>query len=500
MSHVVAIEEIKRVPPHMVYPLSYGNEEETGLMINTTGIMDEPYEMCKNMVRYMPPDIIHFLGDRSIIFTEGAFKLYPGGAKDAEGKTNPERATPEVVTLDDFVRYSRGSDLLIEKVIGNFVARASADKGHAVSARQQRRTVDGESNRKAVHDNFAIPRGTPVANGRLLRPLLRYLTAAPILDGAGYVDDNGVYFSQKIGGLEEITNHTFSGSMYRKSYDEGTPRLEVRCKDANISDWAVRMRAGSMALTIGLAQTPLAKQMLSIDETKAIDIAQGVNRLGLRLDGTISASAEQIVAVDYLQKIAELTLSKMALYVESVPDELYKVASELYEYAEDFKKITSSEATIALLADRADWAAKFDRILKKLHKDRATGMERSLTDIHSQYADMKYDYKGYWAVDGVLQPIEYGFGYLLRERGQFRGKPVKFVEATLTQPPRNTRAKLRTELMRNYHIVNMDWDWVIIADQEQEKNIMLSEVRQHNFTANQKREIATIRSLTDGVY
>ncbi|MDB5169150.1 MAG: hypothetical protein JWO41_506 [Candidatus Saccharibacteria bacterium] len=484
MSVEIVNEEIKSVGSHRVFPLAYGNEEETGLMDTVSGVWDEPYYFCENLSRYIPKDIIRHVGymptldqrpKRENIWTEGGFRVYPGGVATGEN-TNFERATPEVKTLADFVRYVRGSELLSEKMIGAYVTDCSARLERPVLARQHRRTIDSHQDRKACHDNFAIPRGSRTSGTKLPSQALAYLSYAPLIDGAGFVDIDSVFLSQKIGGLHEVEGYGYFGRMYRYSHHEGTPRLEVGCKDINISDYAVWMRAGVMALVMGMAGTDLVTKLPSVSEFRAIQQAQAVNHLGLRLDGTISASMEQVAGVDFLHKLAELSLTELSWYVEQIPDEMAKVATELYSLADDLKKVFAGTETISLVADRLDWAAKFERILRGIDRGTNQGKQRSLTDVVSRYHDLDYDYKGYHAEDGELKPIIKGYGYRLRDKGKFKGEKPVYIAETLTNPPRGTRAAARTELMRGYRVNTIEWDEVQVTDLEHLVTVSLPNV------------------------
>lgn len=416
----------------------------------------------------------------------------------ASRETNIERATPECATPEQLSVYVRASEQLLIDIVGNYLATESENIPGELRARIQRRVVDSSGSRKACHDSFGVsPESKLGKANHLPPPALAHLATRSFITGAGYVRGSGLRYAQKIGGLRMVNGYGYFGSMYRTTKSEGTPRIEARCSDINISDWATTMRVGGMAIAIALNQTPLADTMVGLFPEEAIWQAKDCNRVNLNRDGSFQSSWEQQFAVDFQQGSAELAMTKLLLHCDEVPPELFKIAKEIYDFCDDYRKVLKGEATIDLLADRADWAAKFATIQRGVVKDRKFGIKRKLTDVISRAADMRYDYIGMSAIDGQLMPISYGTGYKLRERGVFNGKTItaEDVSLALRRPPANTRAALRSSLIRRYNVTNCDWNSVQVVDGDIKHVISFEDVLQTELSDADHAKLADVKQL-----
>lgn len=449
--------------PESIFPVAFGNEEETGMIDNVGFEYDEPYKLAGNLLKYVPTEL---LGYRD--FLTNGFRLYAGGAADIGMETNIERATPECSTPQELVAYIRAGELLIQKVVENFVAIESATDDSTVKSRIHRRVVDSIGNRKGCHDNFGIYIDDPdsfLLDNKL--SLTNHLATRSFVTGAGHVQRKKLRYAQKINGLSKIVGAGYTGTMMyidRKGYDT-TSRLEIRCNDINISDWATLIRIGSTALVLAISKTPLTSQLVDNYYQHPIELAKRHNLLHIYNDLTLDNSKIDFAAVDYQQKLAELALDKLQLYVDDLPMEYFEIAKELYHYCEDYKKVARRDETIELLADRADWAAKYMLLLKNIKDDNKYGVRRRLTDIKSQAVDLRYDYIGISARSGELQPSVYGIAYKLRDRGRFK-KTVsqKQVLDAYQRAPVDTRAALRADLLKTREVTYCDWNIIEIKD------------------------------------
>ncbi len=466
-----------------VFPLAYGNEEESGIMDNTEGEMDEPYKLASNFDDYVPAEVqgVH-IGPN--LFLRNGSKIYAGGTSNRR-PTNLERATQECAEPSDLGLAIQAEELLLVKTAERYVTTESAKQHRQINLRSQRRVIDGRSSRKGCHDNFALAYDSDLVTNFELSDevggdLLAYGASKSVIDGAGFVRLNGLRFSQKVGGLDSIYGYAYKGSMYRLSTDDGTPRFEVRHNDINISDWAIQVRVGGMALALAMSQTPLASKMPSLTESQTIPAAKNMNRLLLQEDGTIKPDPEVIRGIDMQQAVAELALRRLGLYVEEIPEELYWAASERYNFCEDLKRVMRGEATVALLRDRADWAAKMTFLVGRLQRDKSEGLSRSLTDTRSRAADMRYDYREFSAEDGKLLKTKVGTAYKLRALGEFRGRQYteRQVEAAYRKPIPGTRATIRGKVITHYPVAACSWNKIVVYDEGDSLKIDMSDVSQ----------------------
>lgn len=480
------MQNTQKLSSGQVYPLAYGNEEETGLLDNFCGEMAEPYELAGDLASYIPKEI-PYAKHREALYLQNGAKLYPGRGAGTSLSTNIEHASPECRTPRQLATYIRAGELIVANTVQSFLDITSGGTQINMKARMQRRVVDSLGNRKGLHDNFGIDKQSALAGAASLPDqILAHLGSRSFITGAGYASAYGPQYAQKIGGLGFVKGYGFVGSMYRIALTEGTPRIEIRCGDINISDWAARVRIGSTAIALALNQTPLGKKLPDTSESDALVFARQMNKMQLNINGTIAPSQDILAAVDFQQSQAELALSELEDYTDPLPPELYWTAREVYNYCQDFKNVISGDVSIRILADRADWAAKFSWILDRLVQDDSRGIDRDLVDINSQAADMRYDYIGLSSSEGnAIRPV-HGYGYRLRKRGKFKGGPItdSEISSAYNNAPRETRAVLRSHLIVNYPVSSCNWHTVTLSDEDYADAFKFEDVLQTSFTEN----------------
>ena len=494
------IEKMQESLPNTYpFPRVMGTEEETGLLVGLDGIYDEPVELCINREMYLKPELRAF--GQSEFLTNG-YRLYIGGSEPSDGsayETNLERATPETISPWQLAQYSRGSELLIESIIERYAEIKAVDYNNTVDIRMHRRVIDAEGNRKACHDNFSLEKEF-VDKDNIPQSLIYMLAARSLLVGAGLVTEDGYQYAQKIGGLTQVRGYGYFGTMFRTNIEHGD-RLEIRCGDQNVSDWATVMRTGSVALMLALHQTPLGEEIEKNLRVKNIDNsiiyhANEINEMLLPDIHELVLSKPQIQAIDFMEQIATITMDMLQLYTE-LPIEYYKIAREIHEFCEDYRKVGRGELHYSALADRADWAAKLSIIQRNIDKDAQFGIARELGDYESRADDMHYDMVRYTrSPDDAKTRIERGPGFRMRERGMFRySVDPHSAEHALYNAPTETRAHARAFLLKNYFSSYCSWNKVSVGEENYEM-IELLEVNNPNLgsynedilTGKEKRE------------
>ncbi|GAC1386547.1 MAG: Pup--protein ligase [Candidatus Saccharimonadales bacterium] len=492
----LAIEHIPERPIPRIFPVAFGYEEETGMQDSLTGKMQEPGYFVTNFESFIPEDI-----RGSGEFLANGFRVYPEGASNGE-KTTLERATPECSTPRQLALYTRASELLLVGMTIRFLTEQSQATGDILEARIQRRVVDGHGSRKGAHDNFGMLKSSVenlLAN-RLAPSFTYHLATRSFVTGAGHVRHNALQYAQKINGLIEVDGYGFQGGMYRITEAEGTPRIEVRCNDVNISDWATHIRIGSAAMVLALNQTPLARQLNDhVPDIDRLEDAKRMNFIKLRNDGTITPTAAQVEAVDFQQRVAELLLNKLAAHVDYVPDEYVQLAHKLYIYCEDYRQVLAGNQTISLLAKRADWATKLLHVLNGIERDQQAGLSRTLNDKKSQASDMRYDNIQIKAAAGKLLKINFGTAYKLRNKNFFEDiLPENEINEALATAPTTTRAHIRGKLVRKYHILSCDWNRATVAspgDSDHGIEVIFEDVTQTSLTPFTQTVLSDIKQI-----
>lgn len=451
-------------------PKVCGNEEETGLMVNhgdATGF-SEPHALAAEVEKYIPAAIRH-----QQRFLSNGGKLYIETSRDdASGPSNLERATPECASPSELTNYIRSNEALLVHLVSKYAQKTSKESNGVTEARIHRRVVDGSGNRKGCHDNYSVslpeitdhgPRGDLL----LSHVILGHIATRSFVTGAGYIKpQKDVYFAQKVGGLKKTKGYGFTGSMYRFDTQDGD-RLEVRSSDINISDWATRMRIGTTALAVAIAKTPLREALpVLAPHDEMFGKAMSNNRCGSpNPDGSIDNSWSLRQAVAYQRTLASLALEDLEHYTGELDEEVSWTAHELKRYCDDFENVISGDASLDSLADRADWAAKLSRIHEDYIERSKYEVGSSYTDVRAQYLDLKYDHISIKAKKGRLREPKYGYGYLLRNSGAFRGTvPEHRVSNGLIHPPQTTRAKARGDLIKHYKVATASWSRVDFID------------------------------------
>lgn len=462
----------------VIFPQVYGNEEETGLLINVGGQLHDPFHFCEEL-EYLTPDGL-IKGD---VFLSNGFKAYSGGSKSnhmTHDYDNFERATPECSSPSQLTTYIRASERLVFKYLQKYMDYEEYIEG----ARIQRRVVDAYGNRKASHDSFGLhdTNETLQENTILQHVLMGHLASRSCITGSGLVGSKEISFAQKIDGLSAVKEYGYFGSMYRIDIDDAKdptsacfPRFETRCGDINISDFACRHRIGMTALMLAIGQTQCAGKLLDkidIHSANAINIAKGMNRLAITDEGHITVPKSVIAGLDFQRIAAEYALTQLELEADYIPSELTQTALNQVALDDQLRKVFSGEETVDLLADKLDWAAKLTPIIRRFL---SSGDKAALIDIEAQADDLRYDHIGISRDDQGYEVVKYGRGYRLRDRNKLLGTvPNNAVEHALYNPPPLGRAALRSEIIKKHYVKQDTWRNITIHDGENEETITLS--------------------------
>jgi len=443
-------------------PILIGNEEETGMLVDINGVIDEPYDLSNELPRHIPEAL---MGNHNEYLTNG-FRVYVGGYENMDKPTNIERSTPECTLPSEVTTYIRIGEVLMDRIVENYIKEATIVSDDKINVRMQRRVVDSADNRKGCHDNFGIQIPDYSEEPSAIYPyILEYISTRQFITGAGHIGkDHGPHYSQKINGLSRLTGHGYYGSVASINSDTDNYRLEIRCNDINISDWATKVRIGGMALVIALNEvdqlSALKNYTANLSDGQYIKRIQTLNEIYLFDNGNLEATKMQMRALDFQQRVAELALKKLGLYVD-VPYDYYSLAKEIYDYCDDYRSVIKGSEDFSILADRADWAAKLLAIRSGIERDRDFGIKRDYQDIIAQAMDMKYDFRSIRGEAGKIVEKKIGYGYKLRDRGLFRNTiPNEQISKRFTVPPEDTRAKLRTQLLLDKSIIVDDWSTI----------------------------------------
>ncbi|MEZ6330766.1 MAG: proteasome accessory factor PafA2 family protein [Candidatus Saccharimonadales bacterium] len=456
-------------PPQ--FPVVMGTEEETALMVNVTGEWEQPYYFAAHLDMFIPTSLCFVANHYSGVYLQNGGLVYAGGSCDEESSgerhiDNIERATPECVNPQQTAMYIQANEHLMEDMAELYGQHTAEKFGKEAIIRIQRRVVDSQGNRKGCHDNFAYPYGDNYDRGYDYRlPLAGYLATRSFLTGAGYVNqDHEFRFSQKIDGLKAVTGYSYAGYMYRTVGAQGISetaqnRLEIRCSDINISTWATMMRLGGVALLMAALETPLKQDILGHLSYQSDDVAYAEqnNAIPMGKDGMMCPDEQTYEVLDFQERLADMFLDDLQLYTD-LPLDYYYIAQELKVFCQDFRQVLANRQPLSILADRADWAAKFTKILAK---DAEAGSARGYYE-HAR-DDMLFDYIGITAQPDGSVVRKKGYGYKMRDNGAFKKSlHPKDIANAYYNAPLQTRANIRSTCIKDYAVEECTWDSVSV--------------------------------------
>lgn len=447
---------MSQIPEDFLIPQAMGNEEETAVYCNG--------QVVAFLEPFMPDDLLYAIG----VHHQGRF--YNNGFKAYQDGEHFEIATPECKTPDSIATYIRATENLLVASVANYMQSLTVyeQNQHAVI---RRRVIDNQGNSWGCHDNFSI-KGTFAEklmddHSAEKAALIGHLATRSFVTGAGNVAGNNFYFAQKARTVATLHKYNFESSLYRVDgrAEEYEKRLEIRNSDINISDWATRMRFSSLVLALLISRTEYKDELFTTHPSDAIDQMKRMNRIEINQDGSIEVSAEVKHAVDAQHRLAELSLRYFDTH-GSKEEELRFAAEELYTFCDDMKSVMTHDQSSTILADRADWAAKLQFVIRDMTTNQQAEA-RSPYDVRAQHIDLEYDRIKLEKSDDQYVTISYGLGYRMRDKGILRNSVDKeLAEYAAKNAPDNTRAFTRSRLITEFNHLRplVDWDKVWLAE------------------------------------
>ncbi|MFO0920697.1 MAG: proteasome accessory factor PafA2 family protein [Candidatus Saccharimonadales bacterium] len=480
---------MKIVNPGMkIFPVAFGHEHETGQISGEIGNLFENDNFASNLDRYVPAQ--YKLTDQ---FLKTGFRVYPGGSC-------LEICTPECGSPKELAKYIHAGRIIVAETFENFLSSMSGKTDSVIEGRIHERVVDSIGNRKGSHYNIGINNEDEFPIDEEV--ILSHQATRQFVTGSGYAGPRGLRYSQKIGGLSYVRRYDFIGSMIRTTDDEGTRRIEDRCADINMSEWATWMHVGSLAMAVTISRTPLKDELpsIKIGNHPITEIAKFLNVVRIDNDGVLIPNERSWIAVDFQQKMAELFMDKVIFYADELPEDYYIIARELYKTCENFRHFISGEVTFDEFAFNHDWAAKFSVLRRNINKDRSFGILRRDTDSKSMATDMLYDATRYKFYEGQEISKVPGLANKLKNRNLLsRMFSENDLIQALVKPPASTRAVMRSHLIENYrhYITSVEWDRVCLEDKHKRPYVFeMPEVDQANFSSTDHIKLDTLDQST----
>lgn len=494
-------------------PVVLGNEEETGMLLRRDDTYEEPCVLLDELGRVLrslysvkPSESHHdgmalssmsfFLQNGSRVYADGFIESgerFRGGP----GWTNIERCTPECVSPSEVVCYVRAGEEILVALAQRFLETQHPLDPQFDEVRIHRRVVDAELRSKGCHDNYACSEELLRIDGEAVAAFLpimaMHLATRSFVTGAGLVRvDGGFAYAQKLDAMfarpypDVETRFILSMCNWHET-DEARPtgqagvsptpsadrRVEIRCSDVNISDWATTLRIGMAALVLAACQEMrCVERLLAACPSRNLDVilpfAEAVNQLDLASDGSIVRQELITEAVDFQRELAVTVLEELH---DELADEYLAIARAQLAFIEDFEAVLDGPGSVDDLADRADWACKLDRIQRSPHV-------RSVGDIESQALDLRHDHISVQRGPDGRIVTRYGYGYRTRDRAAHAfAVRDRDVARAVRVPPLHTRALLRATALRDPAVRFVDWDELHVRLDGRDFNIVMPDPR-----------------------
>lgn len=378
--------------------------------------------------------------------TEGEFAniVLTNGARLYVDHAHPEYSAPETVSPRDATLYDAAGVLVMERAaaaVGAFAERASIQL--------YKNNSDNKGASYGTHENMLVERAVPFAD--LVTHLTPFFITRQLFTGAGRLglgqigDTPGYQITQRADYFEaEVGLETTMRRPIINTRDEphADPklwrRLHVITGDANLSQFATWLKLGTLAIVLSMIENGVPLPVFEIEdpviEMRAVSHDIKLHR-GIRLVGGRTITAIEI-------QRAYIAAARSA--IDDATD------AETLALVDEWERVIDDLAIDpARCADRLDWVAKLQLIEAYRQREHLPWDAARLQLVDLQYADVR-------AGKGLAQ--------LMTARGSLRRLFTDAeIERAVVEPPRETRAFFRGEVIRRYpqQIAAASWDSVV---------------------------------------
>ncbi len=372
------------------------------------------------------------------------------GARFYVDHAHPEFSGPEVTTALDAVIWDRAGD----QILTQSAQWASETTGRTI--RIHKNNVDGKGSSYGTHENYLLERDTPFR--QVINQFTAFLVTRQVFTGAGRVgigqrsEEAGFQIAQRADyfeaevGLETTMNRPVINTRDEPHADPRRHRrLHVITGDATQAEWSTWLKVGTAALVLRaleanlltgvpvLAHPVAAMHAISHDPTCTATVPDTAGRQW-------SAIAVQRVFLAACRSLCDRgPFGTSAQYEEALG------LLDAWQAVLDGLDRDPME-----LADRLEWVAKWSLLQSYARRDGLDWSSPKLKLIDLQFSE--------------LDPQRGLFGALERKGRIIRLSSPDAVTAAMSDPPVDTRAWLRGELMRRHgaSVVAASWDSVVL--------------------------------------
>jgi proteasome accessory factor A len=421
----------------------YGLENEFGIAFTCNGRRTLPSE---KVVRYLFEKLITTEGFLNVFLENGArFYLDTG--------CHPEYATPECASPMDVMIYDKAGERILENLL-NYAQNKVHEEGFQGELAIFKNNTDFVGNSYGCHENYLADRTADFYY--MAEQLIPFLVTRQIFTGAGkvfrtrrgtvyHISQRAQHIRQKISGTTTNERSIINTRDEPHAIKEKYRRLHIIVGDSNMSEFSTYLKVGTTALVLQMIEDDFLPTTFSLrNPVRAIkDISRDL-------------TCREAVPLNSGKKYSALELQKEYL---DLAQRYYSTRTMSPEAADILQKweyvLTKLEEDPMQLHREIDWVIKLH--LLQAYGERtnlapeASGDRLLMLDL--QYHDIRR---------------EKGLYFLLERKNQVvRLATNEQIETAMVDPPQNTRAKMRGELIKLAKMkripYDLDWNYIRIG-------------------------------------
>jgi len=398
------------------------------------------------VVRYLFEKLITTEGFLNVFLENGArFYLDTG--------CHPEYATPECASPMDVMIYDKAGERILENLL-NYAQNKVHEEGFQGELAIFKNNTDFVGNSYGCHENYLADRTADFYY--MAEQLIPFLVTRQIFTGAGkvfrtrrgtvyHISQRAQHIRQKISGTTTNERSIINTRDEPHAIKEKYRRLHIIVGDSNMSEFSTYLKVGTTALVLQMIEDDFLPTTFSLrNPVRAIkDISRDL-------------TCREAVPLNSGKKYSALELQKEYL---DLAQRYYSTRTMSPEAADILQKweyvLTKLEEDPMQLHREIDWVIKLH--LLQAYGERtnlspeASGDRMLMLDL--QYHDIRR---------------EKGLYFLLERKNRVvRLATNEQIETAMVDPPQNTRAKMRGELIKLAKMkripYDLDWNYIRIG-------------------------------------
>lgn len=427
-------------------PRAFGSETEythKGYLLRIVNGVHELGIPSTHLLHYVDPSVAITHGRRRVSDTTNSGVITATGGEIYVDGGLLEYATPECQTPQELVLHERAGEQI---VYDTFRRIAEADESpmvevykrsgyakvvHAGETIMEENSCGNHENYTSINDCSSLNDADQIdhlSSSKSALLFADFLALRKLIDGVGMVDTYYYSISQKPRAIDFRGFGHQLGHGVKKPFFQHNSRLEVRSGEGNKSDWAKECIVGLTSLVFRLIEHDAYPEDLMLHSANQSLTTLARNPLG----DVALASGDKMKGIDVLRRIVDAAVD-IGLASPDFPKYEQKAAADFYAFYNDLHQTSLRDGDVTSLADRIDWAARFQYLVDK-------GARHS--DLHTANFD---------AVRADLKWDRIGDSDIARRRFRQLGHTALYVP--IPHPP-HTRASARVNALRDIQARN----------------------------------------------